>query len=161
MRGFHPRGVSFDVLIQNLCEGKKYYVLAYYADLVTSDTSTHPRTVEYLDRDKAIAAYKKLLDEDKANGTMKAYSLKEFEFMGNTWDEHVKNSMFEQGRHIDVSVEDAAADCFGDFRITKISARKFAIVNTKISKQVMTETSFKRARAWISSVMDQGDEVST
>lgn len=158
MRGFHPRGVSFDALIQNLRKGKKYYVLAYYADLVTSESTIHPRTVEYLDRTKAIAAYKRLLAEDEANGTMKAYSLKEFEFMGDTRDEHVENSMHVQGVHIDVSLNDPSL--LGDFRIEKASARKFDIINTKISKRVMTETSLKRAKSWITSSMNQDDEVS-
>lgn len=153
MRGYHPRGVTFDTLVKNVRKGVKFYVLAYYPELVTRSNTAHPKTVEYLDRIKAVKAYKKLLEEDSANGTMKAYYLKEFEFKGDTWNEHVRNGLHDAGVHVDIDASDP--DQFGDFRIEPVSKRKFVIINTAISKRVMTETSMKRAREWIGTALAQ------
>lgn len=94
MHGYHPRGISFDKLEQACQIGAKYYELVYWTNLVVDDNNK--RRVEFLDKDAAITAYRKI----KAEGDDREYSLKEFEFKGNSWSEHVKNSMFDEGVHV-------------------------------------------------------------
>jgi hypothetical protein len=94
MNGYHPRGVSFNKIEEACNIGNKYYALRYWTNLVVDGSGC--RTVEFLNKNSAIAAYHKI----KSEGTNREHSLKEFEFKGNTWTEHAKNSMFDDGVHI-------------------------------------------------------------
>jgi len=81
---YDPTGLQFKNLEKLVKRGNKYYVVKYWTRLVC-EYSTRPRSIEYKTLAEARKAFNKLKELDRA------YSLEEYTFVGDTWEEHAHN----------------------------------------------------------------------
>ena len=95
MSSYHPRGINFEKLEKSVVKGEKYYLLKYWTDLVAEEN--YIRRVEYLDLESALTAYQRIKDE----GSNREHGIVEYEFRGDTWDEHLSNMLPEDGTDLD------------------------------------------------------------